>query len=204
MSRQTQSIICPVFLSSALFVVMCLLSCDSVYEHKCPVKDSIIWQHVLSRSFDDGGNISVAPMTLLGYHEYMYWGISGRGVAEELKIPDCNIDELVHHLYERNKSRTRLTLESNPELGYLVDTNSTYTQYFPLSAGGGWDKWYEDHPQSHGIATVSLPVYDPECQIVLVYRGIQEHWLSGEGWVFALRIEDSTLITVDSVMLWIS
>jgi hypothetical protein len=46
--------------------------------------------------------------------------------------------------------------------------------------------------------------YDPECQIIFVYRGIQEHWLSGEGWVFAYQIEDSTLKAADSVMLWIS
>jgi hypothetical protein len=167
----------------------------------------MVWQHVLSQYGEDSGNVAVKPLTSLEYFDYGSFGAaleSMNSVKEGLVVDGYSLGALVDQLFEHNDSSVSVTLRSKRESGFIVDTGNTYTTYFTSREGGGWDQWYQDHPNSLGIVTVSRPVCDAEVGIVLVYRGKQEHWLSGKGWVIAYRIEDSTLIAVDSVMLWIS
>lgn len=168
--------------------------------------DNSILSLVLTRSYDDGGFTVVASETALS-HGNLNDPTEAKGtkgyLLKNIKIEGCDVSALIDRLIERNKKSVRLTLKSSPEKGYAVDYEGKYKRYFEKD-GGGWEKWYKENPRAHGLTEVSLPVYDPKSDIVLVYVGTQGHWLAGSGFVIAYRYEDSKLVELCRVMMWIS
>jgi len=125
-------------------------------------------------------------------------------IQDELfTIEDEHLDRLVAQLVERNREPATLSLASSPPDGYVVDHDSQFARYFQEN-GGGWDRWYADHPGAAGRARVSLPAHDPVTGLVLVYCGIQSGWLAGSGNLYLFRYEERTLTMIGRVALWIS
>jgi hypothetical protein len=131
-------------------------------------------------------------------------------VREALQIHDElatiageHLDRLVAQLVERNRETATLSLASSPQDGYVVDHDGDFAAYFG-EVGGGWDRWYADHPGAAGRARVSLPAHDPATGLVLVYCGIQSGWLAGSGNLYLFRYEERTLTMIGRVALWIS
>src|SRR5262249_16177426 len=113
---------------------------------------------------------------------------SKRYIAEHLQTEGIEVTELVDRLYARNAKPVRLTLESSPKDGYVIDFDGQYAKYFEKN-GGGWEEWHKEKPKAHGYTTVSLPAYDAKTGLVLVYRGTQYDWLAGAGSIILYRYE---------------
>jgi hypothetical protein len=121
---------------------------------------------------------------------------------EWLQIRQAEVAELVDRLFERNKKPVRLSIESRPKDGYVVD-DGRYQKYFE-DGGGGWDEFYKEDPQPWGMTEVMLPVYDQETGLVLVYQGTRSGPLSGSGNVTLYRYEKGALEELDQVEVWAS
>ena len=124
-------------------------------------------------------------------------------IKEDLKIRGYDLTEVIDLLFERNKTSVRLTLESSRTHGYIVDYDGERDKYFKKD-GGGWEKWYKDHPRSTGFTSVSLPAYDPKTGIVLVYEGIMHDGTFGSGGFIAYKYKRGKLRQIGYAGLWIS
>jgi hypothetical protein len=192
---------------SMIILMVCLLlgpSCATVKEK--PVDDELLLSLVLRQSYEDGGYTVVAPqakISRLHTDDPEEVEHAKRHIQDKIKIEGYDIGKLVDLLFERNKISVRLSLKSSPEDGYVIDYDGKYAKYFQ-EGGGGWEKWYKENPKAHGWTSVSLPAYDANSNVFLVYVGTQLHWLSGAGWIIAFKYEDGKLKELGHVMLWIS
>ena len=121
-------------------------------------------------------------------------------IREELKIKGYDASELIDRLFERNKKSVRLSLESSRADGYVVDYEGEYAKYFK-EGGGGLKRWYRDHPTAIGWTGISLPAYDPETGIILVYKDTAIGHYGGGG-LYIYRYESGELKEIASVALW--
>jgi hypothetical protein len=124
-------------------------------------------------------------------------------LRKELAVPDYDVRPLVDQLLARNARPHRLSLKSDPARGYVVDDEGKYDKYFEKD-GGGWERWYKENPNAHGMTGVSLPAHDAKAGYLLIYVGTQAHWLNGAGHVILYRVTDGKLKRVKQLMLWIS
>jgi hypothetical protein len=180
------------------------LSCGG--ESQSQEQDNTILSLLLQHSYDDGGFTVVAPDTSLSNLEspgQAQVAQAKKFIKEKLKVEGYDIGPLVELLFQRNKERVRLTLQSAPRKGYLVDYEKRYNKYFEKE-GGGWEKWYKENPKTHGWTEVSLPAYDEKNQIVIVCIGVQAHWEMGVGYIRAFRYKDAKLEPIGQLMLWVS
>ncbi len=192
---------------SALFMALVLAATSGrAAEDKATEQENSLLHLVLKRSYPDGGYTVVSPETRFSDHPYARSAEeiekSKKSIKEHLKTSGAPVAKLVDHLFERNKKAVRLSLESSPKNGYVID-DGKYEKYFEKD-GGGWDKWYKENPKAHGSTTVSLPVYDQKAGLVLVYTGTQTHWLAGSGWVILYKYEKGELKELNKVRMWIS
>lgn len=118
---------------------------------------------------------------------------------EEKGVPPA----LARRLFERNQNSVRLAIPSSLNDGYIVD-DGTYQRYFEKDGPAGWKRWYEEHPEARGYASVSLPVYDETAGLVLVYFAITQGRLHGAGWVILYRYENGALKELARERLWVS
>ena len=116
---------------------------------------------------------------------------------------DC--EPLLRQLIEKNRQPVELTIESDLLNGYIIDKDKKFSQYF-LRNGGGWRKLYKENPNVRGLTSVSLPVYDKQTNLVLVYKDVIQHYLAGEGnlIVYSLDTNNGTLQELMREMLWIA
>ncbi len=167
---------------------------------------------VLTRSYDDGGFNVVDPTTVAssfgpypGFEKEMI-----EFMQSKLQIEGFDAKPLVDALHEVNRKSIRLTLPSDEAKGYVIDYDGRYDRYFDAD-GGGWEKLYEENPKAHGMITVSLPVYDREKGILLVYviTGTPVVYVSTgtPGWgsagtVIAYQYRDGVLKRIFRESLW--
>ena len=149
-------------MTAALLTVF-LLSFQVAGERKSPTTDEIL-SLVLQHSFKDGGFTVVDPDTEVRHLERI---AKDMGVIEEML--DLKYYGLVEKLFEKNKKSSRLSLKSDPAKGYVIDYDGKFKRYFEKD-GGGWEQWYRENPNAHGITSVSLPVFDEKSGTVLVYK----------------------------------
>jgi len=169
-------------------------------------EEKTILSLVLKHSYTDGGYTVVVPETGLshaGSGDLQEMKQSKKYIVENLLTNGIAVTKLVDQLFERNKKVVRLTLKSSPKDGYLIDYDGKYEKYFKKD-GGGWDKWYKENPKAYGNTTVSLPVYDRQTGLVLVYKGTQAHWLAGSGFVILYRYEKGSLKELNKVCMYVS
>jgi hypothetical protein len=193
----------------AAIVIVALVSAAPIVQaadNKATDEDNRILCLVLKRSFADGGFTVVDPETSLSHvarEDSEEIKQTKRYVTEHLQTNGIVVTKLVDELFEHNRKPVRLTLQSSPKDGYVIDYDGKYAKYFDKD-GGGWEKWYKENPKAHGNTTVSLPVYDRKTGLVLVYTGTQSHWLAGSGWVILYKYENGELKEINKVMMWIS
>jgi hypothetical protein len=122
-------------------------------------------------------------------------------MPEKFTAEGYDLVPLVEKLVQKNKKPVRLTLKSSPENGYVMADNKNFSKI--VSRISHISILLHGLPAFYLEAGVSLPVYDDEEGIVLVYahRG---GFLSSRGWLIAYRLEDGKLREIDRLMLWIS
>lgn len=116
----------------------------STETNKATEEENKILTLILKRSYTDGGYTVVAPDTELWdpfSDDPKEIDQDKKQISEQLKTEDVDVSRLVDRLFKRNKNPVRLTLESSPCEGYLIDYDGRYERYF--ENGGGWEKWYE-------------------------------------------------------------
>jgi hypothetical protein len=168
---------------------------------KAGEQENAVLAQVLQLQHKDGGFTVVNPVTAFGRRTSSAASIKNT-VENGLRIEGYDIDPLLDKLIEKNKGRTRLSLKSSPENGYIVDYDGKFEKYFEEN-GGGWKKLYKENPAARGLTRISLPAYDEQAGIVLVYIGRQSARLAGAGYIVAYRYEDGKLKELGRVMLWI-
>jgi hypothetical protein len=169
-------------------------------------EDNQILSLALMRLYKDGGYTIVAPETRLSHldpKDTKEIQQTKKYILDNIEVEGYDLNKLLDHFFERNALSVRLSIKSSPENGYLVDYNRIYEKYFEEN-GGGWEQWYKEHPNAHGWTTVSLPAYDPESKITLLYMGTQSHWLMGAGYIFLFKYDKGILTELKRLMLWIS
>lgn len=189
----------------AATIILTIISVCQAGEPIATNQDNVILEKVLQRRYDDGGFTVIAPMTDVAFLARKEPEASKMKeyVKERIKLEGYDLGPLLDKLLEKNRVANRLSIESHPERGYLVDYDGQFNKYFEKD-GGGWKAWYKHHPKAHGHTGVSLPAYDEKHGIVLIYIGTQSDWLAGAGFLVAYRYENGNLKELARVMLWIS
>ncbi len=122
--------------------------------------------------------------------------------SEKLHPEKANIANLVISFFIRNNQQARLSVKSSKPDGFLVDYENTFESFFGKNGGGGWTGFYAAHPHCHGVAAFSIPVYDAETKLVLVYRSITRGSLFGSGWIFLYSYADGILTLLRKEQIW--
>jgi hypothetical protein len=191
-------------LIATLLVLLVMSPCFSMGEDIN--EDNQILFLALNRSYKDGGYTIVAPETRLSHldtKDSKEIQQTKKYILDNIEIEGYDLSKLLDHFFERNAISVRLSIKSSLENGYQVDYDRMYEKYFEKNEGG-WEQWYKEHPKAHGWTTVSLPAFDPESKIVLLYMGTQSHWLMGSGYIFVFKYDKGILKELKRVMLWIS
>ena len=176
-------------------------------DDKMTDQEGVILALVLRQSYTDEGYTVVSPEATLLHH--MIAGDaekvkqSKKYIREHLQTNGVDVAKLVDRLFERNKKAVRLLIKSSRKDGYIIDYDGKHEKYFKQD-GGGWEEWYKENPNAHGMTTVSLPVYDEKSGLVLVYTGTQAGGLAGAGWMILYKYEKGELKELKKVMMWIS
>ncbi len=194
-----------------LAVGICLLwvSLGVTQNTKGQVDDNLLLAMVLEKAFGGrGGFTVVSPKTFFLSHMAPFRdGVeltkAKQKMKEHFNNEGYNIDSLVDLLFERNSRSVRLSLKSCPQNGYFIDYQGEYARYFKKNGGGG-DKRYKEHPDARGDTRISLPAYDPDLHILLVYLETQADVLAGAGYVVAYRYENAQLNELGRITIWIS
>ncbi len=169
-------------------------------------EENAVLHLVLERDFEDGGYTVVDPKTRLSNYDFSATNEIAKakqGIRRETAIAEHDVSALVDQLFQKNAKATTLSLPSVPGNGYLIDKDGQFQKYF-REDGGGWEKWYKDHPQAHGMTTVSRPAIDEVNGLVLVYTGVQLDWDVGSGWIILYQYKEGKLKQLKKAMLWIS
>ena len=130
-----------------------------------------------------------------------------------LPLEGFDAKPLVDALHEVNQKSIRLTLPSDEAKGYVIDYDGRYDRYFNgyvieedgkyaryIKAKGGYGaEIYHENPKVRGRTWVSLPAYDREKGILLVYVVTEDptHGMGGgAGYTFAYQYRDGALKSV--------
>jgi hypothetical protein len=87
--------------------------------------------------------------------------------------------------------------------GYVLLSKSEMSQIFSQNRDG-WQLFYELHPDSPGITTLSRVGLNNTLDQALVYVGTMSHWLAGAGYFVLLKKVNGSWIVDQQVMTWIS
>jgi len=191
---------------SAYLVLLVFASVGYAQDLKSDEKDNALLDQILQQEFKGGAFTVVDPMADLSHlkaDKPEDLARSREYVKQGIRIEGYDIGPLYDQLIQKNQKPVRLTLKSSPENGYLMDYDEKFASYFK-SGGGGWEKWHKENPMTQGWTRVSLPAYDGNAGIVLVYLGTQYDWLAGSGYLIAYQYKDGKLTELGRVMLWIS
>lgn len=97
------------------------------------------------------------------FDEFLSWDHSG-----VLNGSDCQ--PLYRQLIEKNPESVELTIKTDLSKGYIIDKNGTFAKkYHSRNYDERW-KFRRENPNIAGTTSVSLPVYDKQRNLVLIYR----------------------------------
>jgi len=192
--------------------VACLLFCAAVTlaQESVTLKDDDIFRLILSTSFPDSGFTVVVPTTGFGDFGYEGFDLGDVNHVEAIKSSICesfaclgyDISVLLDSLIVRNAKPSNIKLGSCLEEGYFIDQDRTYERYVLKFPKPGWDEWHCDHPRAHGLTQVSLPAYDAESGLCLIFVGTIRGGLEGAGCLVLYRYEDGRLGELGRIWLW--
>jgi len=176
----------------ALVIALAIASVCRAAQAEANDQDNAILGRLLQEWNENEGYLVVDPVTSMGRHKITNPSGLKESLKRALEPEGYDVGQLVDKLLEKNRTPTRLSLQSRPERGYLVDYHGQFGRYFEKN-GGGWKAWHRDHPEAHGYVRVSLPAYDEKAGIVLVCIDIQSDRLAGAGYVVAYMYENGYL-----------
>ena len=183
---------------------MCFLlsATTSFAQQDVPLGDNDILRLILTTSFADSGFTVVAPNTGFGIDEDATDVEAIKSsICENFACQGFGVSALLDSLLARNVNSSDITLASSPIDGYIIDYDGTYWRY--LAEGDkGWDAWHRDHPNAHGWTQVSLPAYDAESGLCLIFVGTLRGVLAGSGYLLLYRYEDGEFKRLGRVLLW--
>ena len=171
-----------------------------------PDETNQILRLVLTRDYDDGKYNVIQPQTNT-IVEHFFKNREKRTVKfinRWLKRYGVNEPALVDALLAQNAEPTTLTLTSNPQKGYLIDYDGEFAHYFKQHGVMGWKEWREEKPDALSYVSISLPVYNKESNIILIYRDFVTGGKAGAGIIIAYTYENGKLELITRVRLWIS
>ena len=117
------------------------------------------------------------------------------------QIGEDNFVDFIDRFIFKNTDLGLLTLESSPQDGYYIDYDSKFARYFESGVEAGWRRMDFCRP-SVGMADVSLPLYDAETGLIIIYLGTQDAPLIGGGYIFLLQMQEGELRVISSVLVW--
>jgi hypothetical protein len=138
-------------------------------------------------------------------------GAEGRQQRREYLYRDLEFDDdvkqkLIEQFLENNREKQSLQLPAVRGTGFIVDYDGKFNRYFDDDEGG-WDALYPDYPNADGYYTVSMPAYDPESSLVLIYCSlIFGLFGADEGLrdVYVFHYRDHALSLVTWEMIWMT
>lgn len=129
-----------------------------------------------------------------------------KGLSERLqsiaKDTDCDFEDLLMELIERNEKPVRLTVKSDPSKGIYMDYKGIYNR----NASSNWKNWMEwcQKNSVSSVHAVSLPAYDPSSGIVLIYVVNNNGPLAASGGLVMYKYENGKVTHIGGMALWIS
>jgi len=193
----------------AVFSTFILLTSLPLFGHSGSCDDDVaVLSQVLKEWRVEGQYLVVSPLSTIDdgwdyffddYDDYVAH-MSGYIVAR-FATKGEHIERLVDRLFERNKIPSKHGLISSEEGGYVVDYDESYRNSL-YQKQGRWELWYKEFPNARGFAYLSVPVYDEESGLLLIYMGRSSGYLDGFGHVVLYSCEDDTIKELERVALW--
>jgi hypothetical protein len=189
-----------------IICISLILICCSSIDANPILDDSTLIEKILTAHFakykfviEKKGYTVISPTTNLPEHMLK----SDLGKIIWPKVNDESIDDLIENLLLKNKEECEINIKSSQSNGYIIDYDLNYEKYF-YKNGGGWEQWYIDHPNAYGYTSISLPFYDKERNLIIIYIGTQDHWLAGAGGLVIFQLVDNELVEIEWIGLWVS
>jgi hypothetical protein len=113
-----------------------------------------------------------------------------------------NVSLLFDHFIELNREKMSLNLKSSPQNGYYIDYDGKFSRYFE-KGGGGWIRQRLFRPGTNHTE-ISIPVYDKNTGLVIVYIGWDIDYLFGSGGIYMFEYKNDELKYINYDELWIS
>ncbi len=110
---------------------------------------------------------------------------------------------LVSKLFQVNKQSTSIPQPVHGNETYKVDLNNMTAKYWKKN-GGWWPKFYADNPGACGMLSISIPAFDANTGIFLIYIGTQCQGLAGVGYVKAFYYSDGSVVELGKHKVWVS
>jgi hypothetical protein len=114
---------------------------------------------------------------------------------------DFDVRFLLRKLLRRNKYPSRLTINSSKDSGWIVDYEGNYTPFLQGNEGD-WKRMYTLYPKLSAIKQVSLPAYDKNHDIVLLYICRRTFPSSGSGEIHVYRHTGAILQELGKIQTW--
>jgi hypothetical protein len=124
-------------------------------------------------------------------------------LQNDLKRKGYQANELIDLFFEKNVQSRPLSLKSSPESGYIIDYEKSHAKYFE-EGGGGWEKLYRDNPLARGSLYVSMPAYDAESGLIILFlmEFYGRHY--GEGNIIFFQYEKNEIREISRTNMWVS
>ena len=122
-----------------------------------------------------------------GYNETLIW----------------SVNMTFNKFIEINQSSVTLTVKSSIKDGYIIDYDVNSLRYFK-SGGSGWERLNLFRRCVGGFLDVTIPAYDSDTGIVIVYLGWMGGPLFGEGGIYVFKFENEKLHFITFHELWVS
>ncbi|UJR07226.1 hypothetical protein I4U23_011514 [Adineta vaga] len=111
---------------------------------------------------------------------------------------DCQ--PLIRQFTEKNQESVELTLKSDLSKGYFIDKNGTITNKY--NSKSSYEKWLlrRENLISFRFISVSLPVYDKQRNLVLIYKNSA---VTGEVLCYKFNNTNGALEELKTELVWI-
>jgi internalin A len=125
-------------------------------------------------------------------------------ITQRLTAQGLDASKLLEILFERNTKSIKMDIPSNKEAGYIIDYDGVFNSYMKRYSLDGWEKIREDFPDFRGYISISVPVFDPIENMLVVYMSWGGGSLAGTGDILVFRYENGNLTLLGGVNIWVS
>ena len=158
--------------------------------------------------------VHVDPRTLGWQDEFGWWHETEEGTdalwaghlrrwSAELSTEGCDARAMLLQLHALNATTRTWEPSATRPARLVLDEGRTHDAYFE-PGGGGWQRWYQEHPGSAGYLRVSRPVIDARHGFVLLLGDFGFDMLAGYAWLGLYRIDEHGLEKLREVVISVS